>query len=127
MSRMFGAFAALAAVAFLFAAIPAQAQTAAAADAQLKAKKQRISARNAGTVFYSRDEYGRARTRIIVQKRSYLDGGTEVLPGERKFTDYAIPPNYSPLGSALGPSQGFNSRNYGLPSPWDLPGIGLSF
>jgi len=33
--------------------------------------------------------------RIVVQPRSYLDGGTEVLPGDRKFTDYAIPPNYS--------------------------------
>lgn len=40
----------------------------------------------------------RARTRITVQRRSFLDGGTELLPGERKFTDYAIPPTYSPTG-----------------------------
>jgi hypothetical protein len=32
------------------------------------------------------------RTRIYVTKRSWLDAGTEVLPGDRKFTDYAIPP-----------------------------------
>jgi hypothetical protein len=32
------------------------------------------------------------RTRIYVTKRSWLDAGTEVLPGERKFTDYAYPP-----------------------------------
>lgn len=32
------------------------------------------------------------RTRIYVTKRSWLDGGTEVNPGDRKFTDYAIPP-----------------------------------
>jgi hypothetical protein len=32
------------------------------------------------------------RTRVYVTKRSFLDGGTEVLPGERKFTDYAYPP-----------------------------------
>jgi len=32
-------------------------------------------------------------TRLYVTKRSWLDGGTEVLPGERKFTDYAIPPD----------------------------------
>jgi hypothetical protein len=32
------------------------------------------------------------RTRIYVTKRSWLDAGTEVLPGERKFTDYAFPP-----------------------------------
>ena len=31
-------------------------------------------------------------TRIYVSKRSWLDGGTEVLPGDRKFTDYAFPP-----------------------------------
>jgi hypothetical protein len=30
-------------------------------------------------------------TRIYVSRRSWLDGGTEVLPGERKFTDYAFP------------------------------------
>lgn len=34
-------------------------------------------------------------TRIYVSKRSWLDGGTEVLPGERKFSDYAFPPGYS--------------------------------
>ena len=32
------------------------------------------------------------RTRIYVTKRSWLDAGTEVLPGDRKFTDYAFPP-----------------------------------
>lgn len=35
------------------------------------------------------------RTRIYITKRSWLDGGTEVLPGDRKFTDYAFPPGYS--------------------------------
>lgn len=35
------------------------------------------------------------RTRLYVSKRSWLDGGTEVLPGERKFTDYALPPGTS--------------------------------
>lgn len=34
-------------------------------------------------------------TRIYVTKRSWLDGGTEVLSGERKFTDYAFPPGMS--------------------------------
>lgn len=32
------------------------------------------------------------RTRLYVSKRSWLDGGTEVNPGDRKFTDYAFPP-----------------------------------
>jgi hypothetical protein len=35
------------------------------------------------------------RTRIYVSKRSWLDAGTEVLPGDRKFTDYAFPPSQS--------------------------------
>jgi len=34
-------------------------------------------------------------TRVYVSKRSWLDGGTEVLPGDRKFTDYAYPPGPS--------------------------------
>jgi len=36
--------------------------------------------------------YQQGRTRIYVSKRSWLDGGTEVLPGDRKFMDYAYPP-----------------------------------
>ena|SRR6476646_4187735 len=34
------------------------------------------------TTIVSRDERGRTRTKILVQKRSYLDGGTEVMPGD---------------------------------------------
>ena len=33
------------------------------------------------------------RTRLYISKRSWLDAGTEVLPGDRKFTDYAFPPD----------------------------------
>ena len=33
-------------------------------------------------------------TRIYITKRSWLDAGTEVLPGDRKFTDYAFPSPY---------------------------------
>lgn len=32
------------------------------------------------------------RTRVFITKRSWLDAGVEVLPGDRKFTDYAFPP-----------------------------------
>jgi hypothetical protein len=39
--------------------------------------------------------YQQGNTRIYVSKRSWLDGGTEVLPGDRKFQDYAFP---SPFG-----------------------------
>ena len=34
------------------------------------------------TVIVRRDEQGRTTTRILVQKRSYLDGGTEVMPAD---------------------------------------------
>ena len=37
--------------------------------------------------------YQQGPTRIYVTKRSWLDAGTEVLPGERKFLDYAYPPS----------------------------------
>jgi hypothetical protein len=33
-------------------------------------------------------------TRIYVTRRSWLDAGTEVLPGDRKFSDYAFPSEY---------------------------------
>jgi hypothetical protein len=32
------------------------------------------------------------RTRVYITTRSWLDAGTEVLPGDRKFTDYDFPP-----------------------------------
>ncbi len=39
--------------------------------------------------------YQQGNTRIYISKRSWLDAGTEVLPGDRKFTDYAFPPAQS--------------------------------
>jgi hypothetical protein len=36
--------------------------------------------------------YQQGRTRVYVTTRSWLDAGTEVLPGDRKFLDYAFPP-----------------------------------
>ncbi len=34
-------------------------------------------------------------TRVYVTTRSWLDAGVEVLPGDRKFNDYAFPPSQS--------------------------------
>jgi hypothetical protein len=39
---------------------------------------------------------GRPTSRVVVPPRSFLDGGTEVLPGDRKFLDYALPPLHTP-------------------------------
>jgi hypothetical protein len=33
----------------------------------------------------------RPRARVVVAPRSFLDAGTEVKPGDRKFLDYAFP------------------------------------
>lgn len=40
----------------------------------------------------------RPRARVTVAPRSFLDAGTEVKPGERKFTDYAFPVGNAGLG-----------------------------
>jgi hypothetical protein len=61
-----------------------------------------------------------SRNRIRVAPRSFLDGGTEVLPGERKFMDYAFP--VGEAGAPLSMVQGttFN-RETALPGPFYLP------
>ena len=67
------------------------------------------------------DESGRARTKITVRPRNYLDGGTEVFPGERKFMDYAQPSGYMNAS----PSANYDpsgSRRSPLPMPFELPG-----
>ena len=60
------------------------------------------------------------RARITVQRRSFLDAGTEVLPGERKFTDYAFPAGSSPTG-VIDHRYGGRSPGGALPGPFDLP------
>lgn len=88
------------------------------ADAQTSKKKQAISARG-NTVYSSRDEDGRRRTRIIVQRRSYLDPGTEVFPGERRYNTNGI---YLPTYSGYGPIENTPFYHRGpLPGPFDLP------
>ena len=56
------------------------------------AKKRGVRTEVRGPVNYSYQSG--PRTRVYVTRRSWLDAGTEVLPGERKFTDYAVPPGY---------------------------------
>jgi hypothetical protein len=65
-------------------------------------------------------------TRVFITKRSWLDAGVEVLPGDRKFTDYAIPPE---LGY---PSFGRENNNrpidrQPLNPPSDMGGYPMSF
>ena len=62
------------------------------ADAQVKRKYD-----DRGRPYYGPNGpnvvYQQGPTRIYVTKRSWLDAGTEVLPGERKFLDYAYRPD----------------------------------
>jgi hypothetical protein len=65
----------------------------------------------------------RPRARVTVAPRSFLDAGTEVLPGDRKFTDYAFPPGpYStPLSVVTNTGGRVGWHRSPLPGPFDLP------
>jgi hypothetical protein len=65
----------------------------------------------------------RPRARVTVAPRSFLDAGTEVLPGERKFMDYAFPPGpYStPLSAVTNTGGRVGWHQSPLPGPFDLP------
>jgi hypothetical protein len=80
--------AAAAAVAISFDTTPANAQS----------KRQQYD--NRGRPYYGANGPNRSyqqgpNTRVYITTRSWLDAGTEVLPGDRKFMDYAFP---SPFG-----------------------------
>ena len=60
----------------------------------------------------------RARTRITVRRRTYLDAGTTTLPGERKYSDYAFPLGYRATNVLSGAGSHAGSQN-----PW-FPSIG---
>jgi hypothetical protein len=111
-SRIIGA----ALVAMAVAVAPVGAQTtkrstdAAAARAQATSQPKAKRARTVAT---------RPATRVVVTKRSFLDAGTEVKPGERHFTNYVFPPGYNPWsGTNIDPMNSFLSP----PDPFWLPG-----
>jgi hypothetical protein len=71
------------------------------------------------------------RTRVYISRRSWLDAGVEVLPGDRKFSDYAFPQGQtfarenlnrpldrSPLNppSDFGYGDAYQPRGFPLPS-----------
>jgi hypothetical protein len=67
------------------------------ANAEVKRKVDERKYDDRGRPYYGPNGpnvvYQQGPTRIYVTKRSWLDAGTEVLPGERKFMDYAYPPD----------------------------------
>jgi hypothetical protein len=81
-------------LAMLLAAAALVALGSASASAQSKPKYDKD-----GRIYYGPNGPNRSyqqgpRTRVFVTTRSWLDAGTEVLPGDRKFTDYAFPSPY---------------------------------
>ncbi len=73
------------------------------------------------TVFVTRDEDGKTRTRVIIQKRSYLDPGTETFPGENVGnTSYIQSPTQRADSVLDNTATGSNQSS--LPGPFTLPG-----
>lgn len=66
------------------AAIAATAMAVPAAEAQARKKQYVTTSTRAASA-------RGPRARVTVAPRSFLDAGTEVRPGDRKFTDYAFP------------------------------------
>jgi hypothetical protein len=50
--------------------------------------------------------------------RSFLDAGTEVLPGERKFLDYAFPPTHTAMDVVTNTGGRVGWHNSPLPGPF---------
>ena len=73
------------------AAIAATALAVPPAEAQVQVQTKRYTAPRVAKA-------DRPRARVVVAPRSFLDAGTEVKPGERKFTDYAYPVGNAGLG-----------------------------
>ena len=102
----------------LFAAAVVVATSLDVSSASAQTKYDRDGRPYYGTQGPNRSYQQGPRTRVYVTTRSWLDAGTEVLPGDRKFTDYANPPG-----------QSFARENLNRPldrqplnSSWDLGG-----
>jgi hypothetical protein len=95
----------------------------ASADAQSRPRRTSADAGPGTTTVVHRDEQGRVRTKILVQKRSYLDGGTEVMPGDISGTNRDAMINsfsYNPSRASVSNDNIVPSRP--IPDPFFLPG-----
>jgi len=101
-----------------------------AAHAQSSPPKKRVVARSSaaapseyvpGTIIVHRGEDGRTRTKVLVQKRSYLDGGTEVMPADNSNAYRSTFLTHRPMNDAFGPNVIFNPPGP-IPDPFFLPG-----
>jgi hypothetical protein len=110
-------------IAATFAAIGALALVAAPADAAPKKKTVVYNSRG-HTVYTSRGEDGRTRTRIIIQKRSYLDPGTETSPGESEH-NYAFTADQR--ATSVLDNTPFGGNQTALPGAFTLPSKNAPF
>ena len=94
------------------------------ADAAPREKRVRVDANPPGTVVTTRDENGRTRTKILVQKRSYLDGGTEVMPSDNVDSFRSSFMRGRPAGITTGTAF---DRPDPLTDPFFLPGKASPF
>lgn len=103
------------------AAVIAMMALAIAPAADAATKKRVVTHTNQRVVTHrvvTRRVAGRPATRVIVRNRSFLDPGTESLPGENREIDYAFPPGYSGINVIA--NTPFYHRGP-LPGPFDLP------
>jgi hypothetical protein len=91
------------------------------------APKKRVTVADArgATVYTSRDEDGRRRTRVIIQRRSYLDPGTEVFRGENSDHKYAFSPGHRANGVL--DNTAFGNNQSALPNGFNLPSRNTPF
>ena len=110
-------------LAVLLAAAAVVAGSCSGADAETTAAAKRKAMRDGENMAYGArgpnvSYQSGPRTRVYITRRSWLDAGVEVLPGDRKFNDYAFPPNHSFASTATGRSLDRQPLN----SHWDLGG-----
>lgn len=82
-------------------------------------RHKRVVVTRGHMVYVTRDESGHTRTRIIIQKRSYLDPGTEALPSDRNALDYVARPDQH--ATEVLDNTAFGGNQTALPGPFTLP------
>lgn len=103
----------------VLAGLAALALVSASAEAQTTTKRTVV--RGDRTVITTRDEDGRTRTKIIVNRRSFLDPGTQVFPGENRYNDSGPALVYQPAFSAGDRGTVFDRGQPPLPGRFELP------
>jgi|1185.fasta_scaffold838110_1 hypothetical protein len=74
-------------------------------------------------IYYGRDDravYVPNRTRLVVQRRSFLDPGTETKQYDQPYHNYAFPPGYSMSPDRTNPNLSWDRAP--MSNPWDLNG-----